>query len=348
MISRIHIIHMVAIALLTLAGCTTLPREAPPTIVWPLPPAEPRIKYVDYIMGSRDVTGARTSLSKILLFGEEAEVRFTKPSFISAISNTVYVTDIGRLMIFDYNKKTFMQTGTDVLRNPTGVATLSDGRVIVGESSQGKLYAMSPPKYKAVRFAPEVTLMSIGGIAVNEKLNRLYVTDTKNHRIVVTDLSGKPISTIGRRGSERGDFNFPYDVAVGPEDRLYVVDSGNFRVQVFDSDGNFITYFGTVGSQLGAFARPKGIDIDSDGHIYVVDSAFGNFQIFDETGLLYLSVGGTGPEPGMNILPMGIHIDPDDKIYLVDQINRRVQIYQYIRYSDEPKAPLAEPMPKPK
>lgn len=340
-----HIIRIFAIALLALAGCTTLPREAPPSIVWPLPPAEPRIRYVDYIMGSRDVTGVRTSISKILLFGEEAEVRFTKPSFVSAMNGLVYVTDIGRMLIFDFNKKIFMQVGTDMLRNPTGVVALSDGRVIAGESSQGMLYVMSPPKYKAIRFAHDATLGAIGGLAADEPRGRLYITDTKNHRIVVTDLTGKPITTIGRRGSESGDFNYPYDVAVGPDGRLYVVDSGNFRIQVFDSEGRFITAFGTVGSQLGAFARPKGIALDSDGHIYVVDSAFGNFQIFDETGLLYLSVGGTGSEPGMNVLPMGIHIDANDKIYLVDQINRRVQMYQYIKYPDEPKAPLVEPNP---
>ena len=342
------LIKALALALLALSGCGTIPRESPPVIFWPLPPAEPRIKYVDYIMGSRDVTGALTGLSKILLFGEEPEIRFVKPGFACTNGNTVYVTDIGRLMLFDYDKKSYIQAATDVMRNPTGLACLPDGRVIVGDSLFGTLYSISAPDYKSKRFASEAKFTSIGGMAVDAARNRIYIADTKGHRIMVTDFEGNLIKTIGRRGGEPGDFNYPYAVAVGPEGRLYVSDAGNFRIQVLDSEGGYITSFGSVGSQLGRFARPKGIAVDSEGHIYIVDSAFGNFQIFDETGLLYLSVGGAGSEPGTHLLPSGIHINTEDKIYIVDQMNRRVQIYQYIKHPDDPKPPLVQPKSKSK
>jgi len=173
-------------------------------------------------------------------------------------------------------------------------------------------------------------------LAVDDARNRLLVTETKGHRLSVYTLDGVLVKRIGKRGGAPGEFNFPFDVAVGSDGFMYVVDAGNFRVTVFDADGNPVNQFGAPGDYPGTFARPKGIALDSDGNIYVADAAFGNFQIFNQRGqpLLYVGEGGRGP--GQFLLPADIAFD-DDRLYVVDQLNRRLQVFKYYRYGKEGK-----------
>lgn len=90
-----------------------------------------------------------------------------------------------------------------------------------------------------------------------------------------------PEVTIGTQpGSGPGEFIFPLEMAVGPDERIYVLDAGNYRVQVFDHDGSYITQFGRRGSGPGEFDFLGGstpddfagsIAVDQDGFIYVAD-----------------------------------------------------------------------------
>ena len=57
----------------------------------------------------------------------------------------------------------------------------------------------------------------------------------------------------GSQGSADGQFNSPFDIAVGKSGNIYVADSGNNRIQKFDSNGNFLSTWGTTGSGNGQF-----------------------------------------------------------------------------------------------
>jgi DNA-binding beta-propeller fold protein YncE len=309
-------------------GCAAqLPREEVPELYWPLPPEKPRIKFVDLIIGSIDVTGVRSGKFKQLLFGEEPEVGFLKPSFVAARDRVLYITDIGRVHVYDFKRKEYRAIGGRLL-TPTGIAVGPNSVLYVADSSRRALYIISPEG----KFTEIKGFATPGGVALDEKRGRVLVCDTKKHQVVVLDTRGRRLFSIGRRGRGPGQFNFPYDVAVDKEGRIYVVDSGNFRVQILAPNGQPIRAFGTVGMVPGTFARPKGIALDSQGHIYVVDAAFGNFQIFDRLGRVYLAVGTNGLAPGQFQLPAGIAIDERDRIYVVDQMNRRIQVFQYLRH----------------
>jgi len=333
------LLNIIKVVLLTVfvffTACAQIPEEKPPELYWPLPPERPRIKFVDLVLGSIDVTGVKSGKFKQLLFGEEGEVRFVKPLFVAVKNNVMYVTDVIGIHVYDYNKKEFMILGSGLLRNPTGIDVASDGRIFVGDSAIRQVFIFNPSPRRVTMVAKPGTFGSLGGIAVDEPRGRFIVVDAKKHRVSVYSLDGKFLFSFGKRGINPGEFNFPYDVAVDAEGRMYVVDSGNFRVQIFDKEGKFLRAFGKVGTFPGFFARPKGIALDSEGHIYVVDAAFGNFQIFDSKGVVLLSVGANGSEPGKFSLPVGIDIDENDRIYVVDQMNQRVQILQYLKYPDE-------------
>ena len=145
--------------------------------------------------------------------------------------------------------------------------------------------------------------------------------------------------TIGRRGGEPGEFNFPTNVFVDKEGHLFVADTLNFRIQSFNPDASLLNVFGTLGDTPGSLNRPKGVGVDGEGHVYVADSSFNNFQIFDQTGQLLLFVGSVGSGPGEFLLPAGLFIDGKSRIYVVDQGNARVQVFQYLRVQDRTAGP---------
>lgn len=317
---------------LIIYGCAAPPL---PDVVWPEPPSKPRVKFVKSYHGGTDFK--KTNIAANVLLGAEAASGLTKPM-------GVHVSDDGRIFVTDtaaadihvwdpVNEEatTFILQGAKYFYKPIALATDSQGRMFVSDS-QGDRVAVFDKDFKLLSYlAPEEEFKQPSGIAVSEETDRLYVTDTHNHNIKVFELSTlEYITTIGKRGKEEGQFNFPSHIAADENGSLYVVDTMNARVQIFDSEGNFLRGFGEFGDIPGMFARPKGISIDSEGHIYVVDAAFNNVQIFDSEGQVLMSFARYGSGRGELILPAGIHIDDDDYIYVVDQWNERVQKYEYL------------------
>jgi DNA-binding beta-propeller fold protein YncE len=70
------------------------------------------------------------------------------------------------------------------------------------------------------------------GIAI-DAWGRLFVADTFEHRLVVLNQDGSFVTTIGERGVEDGQFNFPEGLSIA-NNRLAVADRSNGRVQVFN------------------------------------------------------------------------------------------------------------------
>ena len=61
-----------------------------------------------------------------------------------------------------------------------------------------------------------------------------------NHQVVVFDAA----DLAAESGFWAGEFNYPTDVALGPEGTLYVADGFNDRIQVFGADGRFLRKWG--------------------------------------------------------------------------------------------------------
>ena len=340
-------IVLTAAMLLASSCAATLPEDLPPDIKWPMPPARTRVQFVDYIMGSRDVMADEGSRGKALVFGDQEEILFTKPTFPYYKNGTLYVSDYEMVKIFDFDNHKFSMVGRGILRNATGLAVLSDGTIFIGDSVLKCVFKMPPGAKEPVRITRPGDFYTVGGMDVNEEKGIIYVADPKGHDIKAMDLEGNQKFVIGYRGKDAGEFNYPYDVKVGLGGRIYVSDAGNFRVQIFDGEGTFLGKFGSIGMKYGSFARPKGLALDRDGNIYIIDSRFGNFQIFNQRGQLLLAVGVNGSDPGMHLLPVGIYINDKDRIFVTEQGNKRVQIYKYFSYDDEKKIPPPPLRPKP-
>lgn len=309
-------------------------RTQPKGLLWPPPPATPKIQYMGTIMRPQDIgagSGFFSRLSDILLGGKVEDI--IKPYGL-AVDNggRLLVVDTGmkRVHIYDIKDEDYSfieKAGKTTFESPIAVAVDADDNIYVTDSVLAKVFVFSSKG----RF---LTAFEAGarptGIAVDKAGRRVYVSDTVAHNVRVHDLKGALLKTIGRFGSGPGEFNRPVDLFVDKTGDLYVTDTMNFRIEIFNPEGVFSASFGRHGDGSGDLGRPKGVSVDNDGNIYVVDAVFDTVQVFNRSGELLIGFGSLGSEPGAFWLPSGIFIDGKDKIYVADTFNRRVQIFEYL------------------
>ncbi len=332
-----------ASAVLLISGCAgqapvkevTQEAQAP---VWPAPPEQPRVRYLGSLKSLEDVAGKEQKSLRDILMGKETVDRanLIKPYGVHSDSKgRVYVADTGiaGLVVFDLNRKNVSfwgVSGPGALTKPVGVTSDLQGNVYVSDVSEQRVVVFDYDGNYLRAFGGEDILPSPVGLVYSELTQRLYVVDSRKHQIIVFDRDGNVDFTIGKKGSEPGEFKYPTNIAVDTNGRLYVADTMNFRVQVFEADGTLVRTFGKVGDRPGNFSRLKGIGVDTEGHIYTVDASFNNFQIFDNEGSLLMYVGQSGSGPGGFYLPAGAHVDRNNRIFVADQYNRRIQMFQYL------------------
>lgn len=329
-------------------GCTTIPKAEPTqtksreqkyaAYVWPPPPDQPRIRLVDILHSRLDVEPSSHFERVLLGSSPHSPWDFLKKPFGVAIDShdRILVTDpgTGALVRFDRAGRKMDVIGVKGpvrLKIPLGVSIGPDGTIYVADADLTKVVAFSP-KGKLVKvYGHEGELLNPTDAVVSPDGTRLYVTDSKAHKVVVFNVaSGKIVMSFGSRGTEPGQFNFPTALAFSPDGDLFVVDQMNSRVQVFTGEGDVLETFGALGVGFGNFVRPKAVAVNQDGLVFVTDAAFGNVQIFDSDLRLLTFVGENGHGPGQFQLPAGVAVH-GDQFAVVDQLNRRVQLFRFIR-----------------
>jgi sugar lactone lactonase YvrE len=166
-----------------------------------------------------------------------------------------------------------------------------------------------------------------------------YVADSRNHRILHFDATGK---VLGQWGTPSGNslnspnpaaapstFNEPWGVAVAPDGSVYVSDTWNYRIQKFSASGTFLKMWSTLGpgAQPEAFYGPRGITVDAAGRVYVVDTGNKRIVVFDQEGVYLTEFGSAGLDPGQFDEPVGIAIDTHGVVYVADTWNQRIQSF---------------------
>jgi DNA-binding beta-propeller fold protein YncE len=314
-----------------------------PQLTWPLPPDEPRIRYVAMYRGLDDFKPAKKpSKFAALLLGPGEPSKLTtqlvKPYGIAvAPSGRLYVTDTAsrRVFAFDRDRRTMGFVGegrTGRLAKPIGVAVDAREIVYVADATLKRVFGYDATGEVSIAIGRDGELDAPSGLAADRGGDRIYVADAGKHQVLAfSTKDGSLIKAIGKRGGEPGEFNFPTNLCVDGSGNLYVADTLNFRIQILNRDFQVVRVFGQLGDSLGQLNRPKGVAVDSEGHIYVADSSFNNFQIFDQQGQLLLFVGQGGGLAGEFSLPAGLFIDAQDRIYVADQGNSRIQVFQYVK-----------------
>ncbi len=128
-------------------------------------------------------------------------------------------------------------------------------RLIAYHKSKGTLDP-TPIRFDLERNRSKATPLRFPGkIVVDTAGRRLFLSDSNNHRIIVTDLEGKLIDVIGSAtiGTQDGafaaaQFNRPQGMALVGE-RLYVADTENHLLRMVDLVQKTVTTFAGTGEQ---------------------------------------------------------------------------------------------------
>jgi len=335
---------ILSIALMSgVAGCsqarTGFLTPANQSIVWPPPPAEPRVRYLGEIGGTLHAAAPRGFGSSLnaFFYGPTEPPHLVTPHAVAMNDDgrRLAVADpmIGCVHVLDLGSSLYRRveplTGLDaVLKCPVGVAWAGEVLYIV-DAVAHTVYAVGDEVTPARSFGTD-ELIRPAGIAFNPTNRRLYVTDSGAHALAVFELDGTFVTGIGSRGSATGLLNFPSQAACAPDGTVAVADSMNFRVQRFGPEGEPLGGFGRKGDAAGDFALPKGVAVDSNGFLWVVDAQFENVQTFAPDGRLALTIGAEGHGPGQFWLPAGIAIDRQRRMWIADTYNRRVQAFELL------------------
>ncbi|MBI4697559.1 MAG: hypothetical protein HY758_01220, partial [Nitrospirae bacterium] len=244
--------------------------------------------------------GKKPSAFREFIVGKtESLKKIERPYDIGAVKGKIYISDrtLKKIIIVDLINKEFdliKDSKEGALSEPAGIWVTEDDFKYVADMERKQIVVYDYDNKFLRAYGEKDQFSKPFDVAVYG--NRIYVCDFARHQIAVVNKdSGKTIETIGRPGSNDGEFANPTHVIVDKEGNVYVNDSFNFRVQKFNPQGEFIKKFGYHGDTAGGFARPKGIAFDDEGHLYVVDTASEYTQIFDDnTTDVLLPFGGFG------------------------------------------------------
>ncbi len=165
------------------------------------------------------------------------------------------------------------------------------------------------------------------GLAVSG--GRLIVADDLGHRLVIFDLNGSFIGTVGSGpGPRPRQLRNPYDVAVDPAGRVFVADNSNHRVVRYGPAPKY-TYrgrWGSYGSGRGQIQYPRGLAVDAQGRTFVASPGGNRIDMFDVGGTPLGSFGKSGRVAGQFIRPHGVGADSSGMRAVADAVNGRIQL----------------------
>lgn len=339
--------------ILFFSGCAKTPQalrydvETEETVIWPLPPEQPRFQYVGELTGETNFQDATDDKSFTESMGDffrwlvglgspGAKPRVLQRPQTGAIdaNGRVLVTDVSRRSVMVFNgaegklDEWKMATGELEFHTPVGIAVGENGRIYVADAQRGFVVILNEKGDPVGQFGNDA-LKRPTGLARDADRKQLYVADTHSHDIKIFNDDGELLDVIGRQGVASGEFNSPTHLAFA-NGNLYVTDTFNTRVQVLTRDGDVSHEFGRRGLYVGNLIRPKGVTTDSEGNIYVIESYADYLLVYNAKGEFLLPIGGTGAGIGQFYLPSGVWSDDNDRIYIADMFNGRIVVLQYM------------------
>lgn len=294
--SRFHLARMLGSSLLIAAlslgaGCAvpvSVTQQEAQRRLWPDPPEVPRISFEAFIAGPKDVGSGTGAIAEFLAYlTGRPQARLINPNGVAVdAERNLYVVDG-----FAKNVHVFNRAGKSYVEFPMG----------------------------GTQFTSPV------GIAIDDKRQRIYVSDSAEAIVKVFDKAGgKPVYEIRSGGLGR-----PTGVAVNRvTDELLVIDTVNATILRFAlSDHALKGVIGREGVEAGRFHSPTHLAVSPAGLIFVTDSLNFRVQVLSPDGRFVRAFGAAGDGPGYFARPKGVALDSDGNVYVVDALFDNVQMF---------------------
>jgi sugar lactone lactonase YvrE len=248
--------------------------------------------------------------------------------------------------------------GDGQLNEPSGVSVDDDGNVYVADTWNGRVvkfdgegtflkswgkgevafgdpFVDQPSGQSVQRFAtdtkgdPEAnTAKPLGFFGPRNVLvrgDRVYISDTGNSRVVVTDREGTFIQQFGNKGQSAGQLQEPIGLGTDDQGQLYVGDTWNGRIQVFQTadDGNVnpipLTAFDVKGWASNTYNDPY-IAVAGDGRVW---AAQGGRNTIGEFNAAHQYIRRLKTEPDLKVAK-GLVVGSNNELFVVNSGVREV------------------------
>ena len=154
---------------------------------------------------------------------------------------------------------------------------------------------------------------SIGGIAVNDETEQVYVSDQLSNCIQIFKLDGRFLNQFGHKGTANGEFRSPCGLVLSDTESLLVCDSNNHRIQVFHHNCKFAYAFGQRGLNPGSFDTPEALALNSSKEKLFITSD-NRVQVFTTSGQFLRVFNHFSSASHKLVTPIGIWCTPDGHV----------------------------------
>lgn len=281
---------------------------------------------------------------------------FGEPFGLAFKGENLYVSDGENGKILRVTKDGAVETVTDKLNTPSGIAFDKEGFLIVADAGSQTIKRVNTETGEVTTLAgqenqkgdadgtAEQSLFNAPvGVAIAE--NKVFVADTYNDKIRVIE-NGRVTTVAGNAqgfsDAETGadaQFDTPCGVAVMSDGNLIVADTGNKRLRLVEAGGRTTTLGGNGEAEMidgllpdAKFVQPVAVAVDRFGAIYVADGnairAVGRrFFSFVEI----IAGSGRGLADGNFYAaklnrPSGLALDENGTLFVADSENQLVRI----------------------
>jgi uncharacterized protein (TIGR03663 family) len=238
------------------------------------------------------------------------EGQLNEPSGVSVDADgNVYVADTwnSRIVKFGPDGRFIKSWGTSTTPFGDSFTDPQTGQTIQRFATDTKGEAQANAQHPLSFFGPRNVLVLD---------DRVYITDTGNSRVVVTDREGNFIQQFGNKGSAAGQMHEPIGLGSDEQGRLYVGDTWNGRVQIFQraADGTIDPVPAQTvevrGWAANTYTDPY-IAVAPDGRLWAALGARNMITAFDQS---QQNPRRLKAEPALNA-PKGIALGPDGALY---------------------------------
>ena len=128
------------------------------------------------------------------------------------------------------------------LDGPRGVAFEDESELIFVCDNSNSCVKVFDSTCQFVNYFGSDQLYRPWGILLHK--SHIYVTDLDKCTLLKYQRSNYQfLLSVGKKGSDSGEFNCPCQLAIGPDECLYVPENENNRISVLDTDLNFNRHF---------------------------------------------------------------------------------------------------------
>jgi hypothetical protein len=188
------------------------PQIDPSTLVWPMPPDKPRVRFVEVWANNLQIEPIKKLTWADKLAGVTAKnvlEDFGKPAGIATDSKgRIYITSLSRslLYIIDKEHKQLLRisgSGGVVFRTPVGVAVDDKDNVYVSDTQLHMVTKLNPQLQAVANFGSDDGMVAPAYMSIDDQRRRIYIADTRAQCVFVYDLDSlKLIKKVGKFGSK--------------------------------------------------------------------------------------------------------------------------------------------------